>query len=114
MTKMQIRVDLPQNAYDIAIAPGSLDTIGEQLQPLHLGKKVLVVSNPSIFKHYGESVQKSLESVGFAVATHLIPPGERYKTLKSIQKVYDTALNNRLERSSTFIALGGGVIGDMT
>ncbi|MBP0017593.1 MAG: 3-dehydroquinate synthase [Cyanobacteria bacterium SBLK] len=111
---MQIRVDLPQNAYDITIAPDSLDAIGEQLQPLNLGQKVLLVSNPSIFKHYGERVQKSLESAGFAVATHLIPPGERYKTLKSIQKVYDTALQNRLERSSTFIALGGGVIGDMT
>ena len=111
---MQIRVDLPQNAYDIAIAPGSLETIGEQLQPLNLGKKVLLVSNPSIFKHYGEKVQKSLESGGFAVSVHLIPPGERYKTLKSIQKVYDTAFRDRLERSSTFIALGGGVIGDMT
>ncbi|MEM9541130.1 MAG: 3-dehydroquinate synthase [Cyanobacteria bacterium P01_E01_bin.42] len=111
---MTIRVDLPQNAYDVAIAQDSLDAIGEQLQPLNLGKKALLVSNPSIFKHYGERVQKSLESAGFAVSTHLIPPGERYKTLKSIQKVYDTALQNRLERSSTFIALGGGVIGDMT
>jgi 3-dehydroquinate synthase len=113
-TNMKIRVDLPQNAYDIAIAPNSLETIGEQLQPLNLGKKVLLISNPAIFKHYGERVQKALEGVGFTVVTHLIPPGERYKTLKSIQKVYDTALQNRLERSSTFIALGGGVIGDMT
>ncbi|MEA5468501.1 3-dehydroquinate synthase [Spirulina sp. 06S082] len=111
---MQIRVDLPQNAYDIAIASGGLDKIGEQLQPLKLGKKVLLVSNAAIFKHYGERTQKSLENAGFEVISHLIPPGERYKTLKSIQKIYDTALKHHLERSATFMALGGGVVGDMT
>ncbi|MBW4556311.1 MAG: 3-dehydroquinate synthase [Trichormus sp. ATA11-4-KO1] len=116
-----INVNLPQQSYEIAIAPANLDQLGQRMASLQLGKKVLVVSNPTIFKHYGEraitslsSANASLTSAGFAVASYNLPPGERYKTLNSIQKLYDVALANRLERSSTMVALGGGVIGDMT
>ena len=119
-----ILVDLPQNSYEIAIceadlplgqgAPSSLTQLGSRLSQLDLGKKVLLVSNPGIFSYYGEQALTSLELAGFEVSTHLIPAGERYKTLNSIEKLYDSALENHLERSSTLVALGGGVIGDMT
>lgn len=109
-----ITVNLPQNSYKIAISPGSLAQLGSQMKQLAIGDKVLVISNPEIFNHYGETCLKSLELAGFETCTHLIPAGEEYKTPQSIQQVYDTALANHLERSSTFVALGGGVIGDMT
>jgi 3-dehydroquinate synthase len=109
-----IRVNLPQQSYDIAIASQGLDQLGQAIANLNLGKKVLVVSNPAIFRHYGERAIASLQSAGFEVNSCTIPAGERYKTLTSIQKLYDAALENRLERSSTLVALGGGVIGDMT
>ena len=109
-----ITVNLPQQSYEIAIAPGSLERLGEYMADLKLGKKLLLVSNPTIFKHYGQKVIASLEAVGFEVVHHILPAGERYKTLNSIQKIYDAALANRIERSSTMVALGGGVIGDMT
>ncbi|BAY25057.1 3-dehydroquinate synthase [Calothrix sp. NIES-2100] len=108
-----INVNLPQQCYEIAIAPGSLEQLGEKMSSLQLGKKVLLVSNPTIFKHYGEKAIASLQAAGFAVASCILPPGERYKNLNSIQKIYDAALENRLERSATIVALGGGVIGDM-
>jgi 3-dehydroquinate synthase len=109
-----INVNLPQQSYEIAIAPASLDQLGQKMADLQLGKKVLVVSNPTIFKHYGERAMRSLKSAGFDVVSYCLPAGERYKTLNSIQKIYDVALENRLERSATMVALGGGVIGDMT
>jgi len=109
-----INVNLPQQSYEIAIAPASLDQLGQKMADLQLGKKVLVVSNPTIFKHYGERAIASLKSAGFDVVSYCLPAGERYKTLNSIQKLYDVALENRLERSATMVALGGGVIGDMT
>lgn len=109
-----INVNLPQQSYEIAIAPSSLDKLGEQMTLLKLGKKVLLVSNQTIFKHCGERAIASLKAAGFEVASCTLPIGERYKTLNSVQKIYDTALENRLERSSTMVALGGGVIGDMT
>lgn len=109
-----IRVDIPQQSYDIAIAPGILDQLGAWAQQLNLGKKVLLVSNPAIFRHYGARAIASLEAAGFEVAICKLAAGEQYKTFKSVQKIYDAALAHRLERSSTMIALGGGVIGDMT
>ena len=105
---------LPEEAAQRAIAPEGIDQLGEMMSNLKLGKKVLLVSNPTIFKHYGGRAIASLEAAGFEVASCTLPPGERYKTLSSVQKIYDTALENRIERSSTMVALGGGVIGDMT
>jgi 3-dehydroquinate synthase len=109
-----ITVKIPKNSYQIVIKPNGLSTLGDYLTSLKLGKKILVVSNPEIFNFYGETVVNSLKNTGFEVFTHLIPAGEKFKILSQIEKVYDTALENRLERSSTLLALGGGVIGDMT
>ncbi|MGK7940214.1 MAG: 3-dehydroquinate synthase [Crocosphaera sp.] len=109
-----IPVNLPHTSYNIVISPNSLDALGKYLTSLDLGKKILVISNPEIFNYYGETVINSLTQVGFQVFSHLIPAGETYKTLESISQVYDTLLKHRLERSSTLLALGGGVIGDMT
>ncbi|MER3494796.1 MAG: 3-dehydroquinate synthase [Mastigocladus sp. ERB_26_2] len=109
-----IKVNLPQQSYDIAIAPGSLEQLGEFMTNLHLGKKVLLVSNPTIFQLYGERAIASLKAASFEVASHILSDGEHYKTLASIENLYNTALENRLERSATMVALGGGVIGDMT
>ncbi|KOR36997.1 MULTISPECIES: 3-dehydroquinate synthase [Planktothricoides] len=120
-----IDVALPENSYQIAIGHNTLDELGATTQGLSeglsggqklgkLGKKVLLVSNPVVFDHYGARAIASLESAGFEVFRCILPDGEEYKTLATIQKIYDTALENRLERSSTMVALGGGVIGDMT
>lgn len=111
--KSVITVELPQQAYDVAIAPGELTQLGSWMQPLKLGKKVLLVSSPPIFRHYGERAIATLTDAGFDVTSCLLPAGERYKTAVSLQKIYDAALAQRLERSSTIVALGGGVIGDM-
>jgi 3-dehydroquinate synthase len=111
--KSVITVELPQRSYEVAVVSGGLDHLGNWMQPLKLGKKVLLVSNPGIFRSYGERAIASLQKAKFEVAQHIIPAGERYKTLASIQKIYDTALANRLERTSTIVALGGGVVGDM-
>ncbi|MBV6624182.1 MAG: 3-dehydroquinate synthase [Rivularia sp. (in: Bacteria)] len=109
-----IKVNLPLSSYEIAIAPSSLDKLGNYMNNLQLGKKVLLVSNSTVFEHYGELALSSLENAGFDVCRCILPDGEKYKNLDSLQKIYDTALENRVERSSTMVALGGGVIGDMT
>lgn len=114
LTMHTIRLNLPQQAYDIAIAPGGVAKLGELMSHLSLGKKVLLVSNPTVFQHYGDRAIASLENAGFDVKSYNLPDGEQYKTLASVEKLYNTALENRLERSSTMVALGGGVIGDMT
>ncbi|MEM0981255.1 MAG: 3-dehydroquinate synthase [Cyanobacteria bacterium P01_H01_bin.58] len=117
--KSVISVALPKNAYDVVISPDGLDHVGAWLtnHPTPLvkaGQKLLLVSNPVIFRHYGDRVVQSLTSVGYQVSTCILPAGERYKTLRSIQKIHDAAYEAQLERKSAMVALGGGVIGDMT
>lgn len=114
-----IPVPLPQNSYPIVLASGGLRNVGAYLRDPDLiskplGQKVLVVSSPLIWKHYGQIAVDSLVQAEFDVAHYLLPAGERYKTLRSVEKIFDRALAHRLERSSTMLALGGGVIGDMT
>ncbi len=114
-----IPVLLPVQPYDIVITPGGVGEVGAWLgqgdRPLvKPGQSLLVVSNPAIFKHYGQPLVNSLTYQGYRVDTQLLPAGERYKTLRSVQKLYDAAYRNHLERQSAMVALGGGVIGDMT
>ncbi|NJN88027.1 MAG: 3-dehydroquinate synthase [Leptolyngbyaceae cyanobacterium SL_7_1] len=112
-----ITVELPRQSYEVTIVSGGMATLGEKLQTdrqsLGLGGRLLVVSNAAIARRYGEVAIDSLKAAGFEVALCLLPAGERYKTLASVQKIYDAALAQALERSSTIVALGGGVVGDM-
>ncbi|MEM7066832.1 MAG: 3-dehydroquinate synthase [Cyanobacteria bacterium P01_B01_bin.77] len=112
--KTVIPVELPQDQYDITIATDGLQYLGAWLAATDKRGKVLLVSNPVIFKHYGQTALNSLTEAGFDVCQCILPAGERYKTLRSIEKIHNVAFENRLERSSTMVALGGGVIGDMT
>ena len=112
--KTVIPVELPQTQYDIKIATDGLQYLGPWLSGVGKQEKVLLVSNPVVFKHYGETILNSLTEAGFEVCQCILPAGERYKTLRSIEKIHNVAFENRLERSSTMVALGGGVIGDMT
>jgi 3-dehydroquinate synthase len=75
--------------------------------------KTLIVTSPGISKHYGQLVKNSLEQAGYSTVTLNLPAGEHYKTSKTIDMIYSTLLKNRFERSSTILALGGGVLGDM-
>lgn len=74
----------------------------------------MVVSNPTVFQYYGERTLAALKGANFDVSYCELPDGERYKTPRSIERIHDLALENGLERSSSLVALGGGVIGDMT
>ena len=118
LAKTTIRVNIPQASYDIRIAPGGLDYLGAWLageKPLiRQGQKVLVVSNPEVFELYGERAIASLTQAGYDVCRCILPAGEQHKHMASIEKIHDVAYENRLERSSAMVALGGGVIGDMT
>jgi 3-dehydroquinate synthase len=109
-----IYVNLGERTYEISIAAGNLQRLGDKCRALQLGKKMMVVSNPTVFALYGAKTIDSLRTAGFDVAYCELPDGERYKTPRSIERIHDLALEHGLERSSTLVALGGGVIGDMT
>jgi 3-dehydroquinate synthase len=110
----KIRVELAERSYDIIIGSNILDKLGENLKALNLSPRVAIVSNPTIFSLYGERISESVKKSGFHALTVTIPDGEEYKDLLRVQHIYDELLAHKLDRSSALIALGGGVIGDMT
>ncbi|HEY8344847.1 MAG TPA: 3-dehydroquinate synthase [Bacillota bacterium] len=109
----RIKVDLGRRSYEILIGPGLLADSGEILRGLGLKGKILVVTNPKVGGLYLSSLWESLVAAGFEVESVTIPDGEEYKSLPQMERVYEAAVRMRLERSSTILALGGGVIGDL-
>ena len=87
--------------------------MAKHINSLSIGKKGAIVTNPLLNKLYGDSLSRHLSDEGYGITTIELPAGERYKTLKSVSKIYDVLIENKFERNSFIIALGGGVIGDI-
>ena len=110
----KIRVELAERSYDISIGSNILEGIGDNVKLFGLSPKIAIVSNPTVFSLYGEYLSASVKKAGFDLLTVTIPDGEEYKDLFWVQHIYDELLKHKLDRSSALIALGGGVIGDIT
>jgi len=111
---LNLEVDLGERSYPILIGPGLLGQPGK-LSPYIKGSRVLVVTNEVVAPLYLEALMASLQAAGnVQVDTLVLPDGEHTKTLATLQLIYDALLSNRHERSTTLIALGGGVTGDIT
>lgn len=111
--KEAVTVNLGDRSYGIEIN-GSLENAGEQLTPLGLGRKIAVVTNPTVKQLYGQRLIDSLKGAGFQVMSIEIPDGEEYKTIDWANSIYTALLINHFDRQSALVALGGGVIGDLT
>jgi len=110
----KIRVELAERSYDISIGSNILEGIGDNVKLFGLSPKIAIVSNPTVFSLYGEYLSASVKKAGFDLLTVTIPDGEEYKDLLWVEHIYDELLKHKLDRSSALIALGGGVIGDIT
>ncbi len=109
-----VRVNLGERSYVICISSGIIRSIGDNLKSFGLSYKIAIVSNPTVYSLYGEVVADSLKKAGFNVLTVTIPDGEGYKSLLWVEHIYNELLKAKLDRLSALVALGGGVIGDIT
>uniref|UniRef100_A0A2P2JSN0 3-dehydroquinate synthase, chloroplastic n=3 Tax=Rhizophora mucronata TaxID=61149 RepID=A0A2P2JSN0_RHIMU len=109
-----VDVDLGNRSYPIYIGSGLLDQ-PELLQRHVNGKRVLVVTNNKVAPLYLDKVVDALTrgNPNVSVESVILPDGEKYKNMETLMKVFDKAIESRLDRRCTFVALGGGVIGDM-
>lgn len=106
-----LNVDLGDRSYPIYIGEGLLSS--RDIYKNHLpSNQVLVVSNVTVAPLYLEKLLTALD--GFTVETVILPDGEEYKTVNTLDDIFSALLNNRFDRGCTLIALGGGVVGDMT
>ena len=102
------------NNYDIVYDRG-FDTLKDELERLELtGKKACIVTDSIVEPLYAEHVKKVLEEAGNTVSVFVFKSGEENKNLDTIQDMYESFIQNKLERKDFLVALGGGVTGDMT
>ncbi len=113
-TGLTVPVPLPDSAYQIHIEPGLLDSIGARIAQISNSKRVGIITDKTVGGYYLQRVTNSLKDAGLEVVSAILPAGEQHKTLQTLLPVYDTFLNARFERSTPILALGGGVVGDMT
>ena len=111
LPKPRLSVDLGDRSYPIYIGRGLLEE-GRVISQHIVGKQVLIVTNTTIAPLYLAKIRRAL--AGFAVSEVILPDGEQFKTLDTLNLIFDTLLRDRHNRTTTLIALGGGVIGDMT
>ncbi|QLG89723.1 3-dehydroquinate synthase [Chitinibacter bivalviorum] len=112
MTRV-VRVDIAHAPYDILIGKNLL-SVADRISSLLPQPRVAIVSNTTVAPLYMQPLVASLEAQGIVCQQIILPDGEKYKTWESLNLIMDALLTERAERKTTLIALGGGVIGDMT
>ncbi len=114
VAEQTIPVTLGERSYNIVLHPGLLGTVGDRLTAFTTSPKIGVVTDKHVASHYLQETLRSLCKAGYDPTPIILPPGERTKTLGSIAKILDVLARQKFERQSLLLALGGGVIGDIT
>ncbi|MCU5771855.1 3-dehydroquinate synthase [Erwiniaceae bacterium BAC15a-03b] len=109
----RITVTLGERSYPITIAAGLFNDPAS-FWPLKAGDQTMLVTNQTLAPLYLDKLRNLLESAGIKVDQVILPDGEQYKTLSVMDEVFTALLEKPHGRDTTLIALGGGVIGDLT
>lgn len=111
MLMKTLNVDLGDRSYPIYIGAGLIDR-AELLRGHIRGRQVMIVTNETVAPLYLHKLRPGLD--GLQYSEIVLPDGEQFKTLDILSQIYDRLLEDKHNRSTTLVALGGGVIGDMT
>ena len=110
----RLRVELGDRAYEILVGPRLLERAGREIQPLLRGRQVVIVSDETVARHCLARLRDGLSEAGIAHHTVLLPPGEETKDLDHFGRLAEEILAFGIERGTMLVALGGGVVGDVT
>jgi 3-dehydroquinate synthase len=113
-TTQTIRVDLGQRSYDIAIGPDLLDQAGKLIAERLGERQVVIITDSNAGPLYAERLEESLAKAGHTGRTIQIEAGEQSKSFIYLESLLEDLLSEGLERGTVLLALGGGVIGDLT
>ena len=111
--KVQLLSPQLDRSYPIYIGNGILEQV-ERILPYLKQKRVAIVTNETVAPFYLQKFQSAFERNQVSTVTIILPDGEHYKDWKTLNLIYDALLKQNCERKTTLIALGGGVIGDLT
>ena len=116
MTSKKILVPIDKSSYEVTIESGILNRIGNKLIELGIKntRKILIISNQDIANLFGKRLLDNLSINKYIAEIFIIKAGETFKNLDTLSEIYNAAFNFGLERGSLIIALGGGIVGDIT
>ena len=109
-----VKVALGARGYDILIGKGLIARAGEEIASRLPKVRAAIVTDGNVAAHHGEALEHSLSQAGIEATTITVAPGEKSKSFSVLQDVVDGVLAARLERGDVVIALGGGVVGDLS
>ena len=100
--------------YDVKIGAGLLDTLGSEVAKICKGSTVAIISDSNVWPLYGENAKRTLLDAGFHTVHFVFPAGEGSKNGSTYLSILNFLAENQITRSDCVIALGGGVVGDIT
>ncbi|WP_426229571.1 3-dehydroquinate synthase [Pararhizobium sp. DWP3-4] len=109
-----VRVNLGDRSYDILIGPGLIATAAGEIAGRLKGRRMAVITDEHVAPLYLEPLMESLKENGITAVSLILPAGEKTKSFEHLIPVCEAILGARIERNDAVIALGGGVIGDLT
>jgi 3-dehydroquinate synthase len=112
----EIRLNLPgqEQSYRVLIDPGLRQDLGRLLEPLDFPRRLFLVSDGRVARLYGATVEKTLKDAAYSPTLLSVPPGEGAKTWTVVLRLARELLRQGAQRRTPLIALGGGVVGDLT
>jgi 3-dehydroquinate synthase len=113
MSETALRVELGERSYPIHIGAGLLDRV-ELFAPHARGRLAAIVTNESVAPLYAERLEATLRSAGARTLRIVLPDGEAFKTWQTLDAIFEQLLRAQADRGTLLVALGGGVVGDMT
>jgi len=109
-----IRVELDNNGYDICVGQGVISSLGDLIRERHGNRRIFVVTDDQVALNWLSPVSSALSSAGLQIEIIRLSPGEGAKSFGQLEMLIDRFLDSQISRDSLVIALGGGVIGDLT
>jgi 3-dehydroquinate synthase len=109
-----LSVDLGQRSYEILIGRGLVAEAGMRMLPLLKQKRVVAVTDANVARHHLEGLERSVRAAGIAIDSIVLEAGEQTKSFAGLEALLTRLLELGIERRTTLVALGGGVIGDLT
>ena len=109
----RIKVELGSNSYEIRVGSGLLAQTGRWLQESGFSGKLVIITDPTVKRLHGDTLEQGLANAGFSINTLIIPEGEEQKSLETAGRLYHELTEAYAERTTPILALGGGVSGDM-
>jgi 3-dehydroquinate synthase len=114
VTERTVQVDLGERSYSIEIGVDVLGQVGQQLRRRIDASRAMVVTVPPVGRRYASTVMRSLKQAGIVARRFDVPDGERTKNLRQVSRLYDALLDAGADRGTAVVALGGGVVGDLS